>query len=298
MEKSHHRMIRWSIVAFIALNAVLFFIFITIQPPVPDAPQKNEVPVITQEQPTSTSPTIPFEALPTSTPEVLSKYIEVTDGCDSHFGGECLRVRSGPGTDFPTVAKLRNGMVLKVANVVEIEGRKWYQVVFDEWLRYPERITSDWFVVADYVTEIEIAEEHGTTTSEAEVSETTPKRIIVDRSEQQLRAYEGSTLFFEAPISTGLDLTPTPRGTFRVFKKLPSRYMQGPLPYLVDQQEYDLPGVPWNLYFTEQGAVIHGAYWHTNFGKQHSHGCVNLSPPNAQKLYTWADLGTEIIVRD
>lgn len=74
--------------------------------------------------------------------------------------------------------------------------------------------------------------------------------------------------------------------------------MQGPLPYLQSNQYYDLPGVPWNLYFTEQGAVIHGAYWHDSFGHPYSHGCVNLSPENAFKLYVWTPLGTPVIVRD
>lgn len=74
--------------------------------------------------------------------------------------------------------------------------------------------------------------------------------------------------------------------------------MQGPLPILADQQYYDLPGVPWNLYFTEQGAVIHGAYWHNSFGKPYSHGCVNMHTDEARKLYTWATLGTQVIVRD
>ena len=66
--------------------------------------------------------------------------------------------------------------------------------------------------------------------------------------------------------------------------------MQGPIPGLSDQY-YDLPGVPWNLYFTEYGAVIHGAYWHDNFGQPSSHGCVNLPIDEARKLYLWADVG-------
>lgn len=73
--------------------------------------------------------------------------------------------------------------------------------------------------------------------------------------------------------------------------------MQGPIPGITDQY-YDLPGVPWNLYFTYQGAAIHGTYWHKNFGKQSSHGCVNLTTEEAQKLYNWAGVGTFVIVQD
>jgi lipoprotein-anchoring transpeptidase ErfK/SrfK len=113
-----------------------------------------------------------------------------------------------------------------------------------------------------------------------------------------LYAFEGNELFLEVDISTGLELTPTPRGTFTIFKKTPSRYMQGPLPYLAQQKYYDLPGVPWNLYFTEEGAVIHGAYWHNSFGSRYSSGCVNVDPAIAYALYNWAELGTTVIVKD
>jgi lipoprotein-anchoring transpeptidase ErfK/SrfK len=123
----------------------------------------------------------------------------------------------------------------------------------------------------------------------------TKKRIVVDVSKETLSAYDGDTLFMQESISTGLDDTPTPFGTFSIYKKTPSRYMQGPIPGVSDQV-YDLPGVPWNLYFTVDGAVIHGAYWHNHFGEPWSHGCVNLSPQNAKKLYDWADVGIPVVV--
>ena len=228
--------------------------------------------------------------------EVLFEYVRVTDGCGPFYNGECLRVRSGPGTEFPVISRLRNDVVLKVGGKVEHDGVTWYKIVFDEWLRYPERLESDWYVAADYV---EVLHDEGdkTTWDDGEAT-ATKKKIIVDRSEQTLYAYDGEELFMEILISTGLELTPTPRGTFSVFKKTPSRYMQGPLPGLADQQVYDLPGVPWNLYFTHEGAVIHGAFWHTSFGRPYSHGCVNVPPKEARELYTWADLGTKVVVRD
>lgn len=228
--------------------------------------------------------------------KVLFEYVEVIDGCGPHFEGECLLVRTGPGTDFPVVYRLRNGIVLKVGGMVDREGERWYKIVFDEWLRYPERVNGDWYISSEYV-EI-LLDEGDRTIWENEYSTTSLKTITVDRSEQMLYAFDGNDLFMSTNISTGLELTPTPRGTFSIYKKTPSRYMQGPLPNLVDKQVYDLPGVPWNLYFTQGGAVIHGAYWHDSFGSQYSHGCVNLSPDDAKKLYNWAELGTKVIVQD
>lgn len=233
--------------------------------------------------------------------ESLPKYIKVIDGCGPHFEGECLHVRSGPGTDYPIQAQLRNGIVLKVEDKVTIDGMSWYKIIFDEWLRYPERIHGDWYVAGDFV---ELLSDEGIKTLWDEdyvvpdKQDTGEKKIIVSRSEQKLYAYEGEEIFMEEKISTGLELTPTPRGTFKVFRKTPTRYMQGPLPNLIDQQYYDLPGVPWNLYFTDGGAVIHGAYWHNSFGRKYSHGCVNMPPESAQKLYGWAELGTKVIIKD
>lgn len=226
---------------------------------------------------------------------VLFEYIEIVDSCSVHFEGECVNVRSGPGTDFPVVTRLRNHVILKVGSKVEREGHAWFQVVFDETLRYPERVKGDWYVAGEYAR---VVLDEGEKALESGSAATTTKRIVVNRSEQKLVAYDGDVLFLETPISTGLELTPTPRGTFTVFKKTPSRYMQGPLPDIPASDYYDLPGVPWNLYFTHEGAVIHGAYWHDSFGRKYSHGCVNLPPDTAKVLYDWADVGTTVKVED
>jgi lipoprotein-anchoring transpeptidase ErfK/SrfK len=50
------------------------------------------------------------------------------------------------------------------------------------------------------------------------------------------------------------------------------------------------------MYFTKDGAAIHGTYWHTSFGTPYSHGCINLPTDKAEKLYEWAPLGTKVVV--
>lgn len=225
----------------------------------------------------------------------LLTYVEVINGCGAYFNGACVNVRSGPGTSFPVVYQLRSGVVLRADGLpIEGEGRIWYKIIFDEWLRYPERVEGDWYVAADFLNTIE-----DVGVVEFRKGEPVPsqKKIVIDLSEQVLYAHDGSEIFMQEAVSTGLELTKTPRGSFTLFKKTPSRYMQGPLPD-VSEQYYDLPGVPWTMYFTGQGAAIHGAYWHENFGAQWSHGCVNLPPVQARKLYEWADVGTLVIVQD
>jgi hypothetical protein len=224
-----------------------------------------------------------------------SHYIEIIDVCDWTWTGQCVNVRGGPGTSFPIALRLRTGIVLKVeADTVEGEGRDWYKVIFDKNVRYPERVASDWYVAVDNDAVREFKDVGEVNLAPGE-KVTTDKRIVVSIGKQMLYAYDGDKLYMEQSISTGIELNPTPSGKFRIYRKTPSRYMQGPLPDVSDEY-YDLPGVPWDLYFSVDGAVIHGAYWHNDFGTPKSHGCVNQTPENAKKLYEWADIGTLVIV--
>lgn len=252
--------------------------------------------------PAAESPLVPSDTsniststeISASTTRVLFTYAEVIGSCGPYYQGICVNLRSNPSTSSPAVMKLRNGMVFKVKGSTTVNGMRWYQLSPDTSVRYPERITTDWYV---YEGGVRIFTDDGDHRLSGAIKTKTKKRIIVDRSEQMLYAFEGDTLFMKQSVSTGLELTPTPRGTFTVYAMTPSRYMQGPLPDVSDQY-YDLPGVPWNLYFTKEGAVIHGAYWHDKFGKNWSHGCVNLPPQKAKELYEWAELGVSVTVRD
>lgn len=114
------------------------------------------------------------------------------------------------------------------------------------------------------------------------------KRIDIDLSEQRLRYFHGE--FHEAGtflISSGLRHMPTPKGSFRVEKKLSLVHYRGP--------GYNYPNAKWNLRFKPK-YYIHGAYWHSNFGKPMSHGCVNSPYADMEKLYAFADEGTPIII--
>lgn len=219
-----------------------------------------------------------------------ASYIEIVGSCGAHFDGGCVSMRSGPGTKYSTVLALRDGVVLKTSGSVEADGRTWYKIAFDEWIRYPERLSKELYVASDYAKLMSVP-------IDVRTNATNTKRIVIDRSEQTLYAYEGDTLFMKEKVSTGLKGMETPRGNFSIYSKLPSRYMQGPLPGISDQ-EYDLPGVPWTMYFNADGAAIHGAYWHNNFGTKWSHGCVNLPIEKAEELYKWTPLGTKVLVQE
>jgi lipoprotein-anchoring transpeptidase ErfK/SrfK len=113
--------------------------------------------------------------------------------------------------------------------------------------------------------------------------------IDVDLSQQRLYAYAGDTLMNSFIVSTGTWQTPTVTGKFNVWVKLRSAAMSGP--------GYYLPDVPYVMYFYGSYG-LHGTYWHNNFGTPMSHGCVNLSIPDAEWLYNFSSVGTVVNVHD
>jgi len=51
---------------------------------------------------------------------------------------------------------------------------------------------------------------------------------------------------------------------------------------------YQLRDVPYIQYFAA-GYALHAAYWHDVFGKSRSHGCINLSPIDAHRVFMWTE---------
>jgi lipoprotein-anchoring transpeptidase ErfK/SrfK len=127
------------------------------------------------------------------------------------------------------------------------------------------------------------------------------KRIEVSIPEQLLFAYEGEQLVRECKISSGLHTnnlppgvlpTDTPAGYFHIQVKVPSKHM-GDGRLTSDILAYELPGVPWVSFFHKDGIAFHGTYWHDNFGRKMSHGCVNMRNEDAKWFYRWSQPSAE-----
>lgn len=124
------------------------------------------------------------------------------------------------------------------------------------------------------------------------ISELVPlddKRILINLQQQVMTAYEKNEPVFMSELASGLltgnkDLT-TPAGEFIINYKRPSRHMVHSDRTGANGDE--LYGVPWVSYFTETGIAFHGTYWHNNFTRPRSHGCINLPISAAQWVYRW-----------
>jgi lipoprotein-anchoring transpeptidase ErfK/SrfK len=113
--------------------------------------------------------------------------------------------------------------------------------------------------------------------------------LDVDLATQTLVAYQGRRPVFATLVSTGKGApgspNATPPGTYRVWAKLLASDMDN-LEDESAERYYRMEDVPYVQYFSK-GVGLHGAFWHRSFGQVRSHGCVNLAPLDAQRLFGW-----------
>ncbi len=103
-------------------------------------------------------------------------------------------------------------------------------------------------------------------------------RAVIDKSEQRMRVYDGDTLLYDWPASTGLMSSYTPTGTFHPIRFYPGTHASG---------KYG-KNMIWSVYYKGIRAV-HGVddpsdlaalgKWGTSMG------CTHLSPTNAKIFY-------------
>jgi lipoprotein-anchoring transpeptidase ErfK/SrfK len=112
---------------------------------------------------------------------------------------------------------------------------------------------------------------------------------IGNTATHRTQIYVGGKLRYDWPISSGRPGDATPNGSYLTIEKENPVEMKGP--------GYDL-SVPWSVRFTFSGDYYHDAYW--SVGQQGfqnvSHGCVNLSPANAETYYNLAIPGDPITI--
>jgi lipoprotein-anchoring transpeptidase ErfK/SrfK len=116
-----------------------------------------------------------------------------------------------------------------------------------------------------------------------------PLTVMVDTADHQMKVHRNGKLFAEWPISTGRPGDETPNGTYLTIEKANPVDMVGP--------GYNIE-VPWSVRFTWSGDYLHDAYW--SVGEQGftnvSHGCVNMSPEDAEIFYEMAVPGDPVTV--
>jgi lipoprotein-anchoring transpeptidase ErfK/SrfK len=153
---------------------------------------------------------------------------------------------------------------------------------------YDRQLTREYYAPGEHLRLIP-ADQYAPIATEVEPEK---KRIEIRLADQILTVYEADKAVREMKISSGLrgsTHTTTPTGTFHIQIKVAGVHM-GNGQLTTDPLAYELPGVPWVSYFeVANGVALHGAYWHNDFGRPRSHGCINLRPEDALWLYRWTN---------
>jgi len=131
------------------------------------------------------------------------------------------------------------------------------------------------------------------------------RRLFVYLDSQRMEAVENGKVVRTFKVSTGKSKTPTVTGSFYIYDRYRHKRMRSD----VGQGQpgfYEVEDVPYTQFFHKDYA-FHGAFWHNNFGRPASHGCVNMATKDQNKrwpnvsedagwLYSWGALGLPVTV--
>ncbi|MBM4357132.1 MAG: L,D-transpeptidase family protein [Deltaproteobacteria bacterium] len=119
------------------------------------------------------------------------------------------------------------------------------------------------------------------------------KWVDVNLTRKTLVAMLGDKPIYAALVSPGKSSSNrekdhrTKTGMFRIREKHIATTMDGDGTSGGDLP-YSIMDVPYVEYY-EGSYALHAAFWHNNFGREQSHGCVNLAPADAKWLFFWTE---------
>jgi hypothetical protein len=142
--------------------------------------------------------------------------------------------------------------------------------------------------------------------------------LDINIAEQTIVVFQGTRPIYATLISSGKESKikekdhRTPRGEWRIREKHITSKMDGDGTAAGDLP-YSIEDVPYVMYF-HRAYAVHAAFWHELYGNQRSHGCVNLAPLDAKRIFylteppipeglhgAWATkehLGSRVVVHD
>lgn len=133
----------------------------------------------------------------------------------------------------------------------------------------------------------------------------TDRRLFVYLDNQRVEAVENGKVIRTFRVSTGKSKTPTVTGSFYIYDRYRHKTMRSDVGR-GQRGYYEVKDVPYTQFFHKDYA-FHGAFWHNNFGRPASHGCINMATKDQNKrwpnvsedagwLYDWGALGLPVTV--
>lgn len=110
----------------------------------------------------------------------------------------------------------------------------------------------------------------------AVVEPTTPIVVAsIDKTSQEMTVFVDGVEKYRWPVSTGIPGYATPSGTFDASSMNKIWY----------SKQWDNAPMPHAVFFTKKGHAIHATNETKRLGRPASHGCVRLSPKNAETFF-------------
>ena len=128
--------------------------------------------------------------------------------------------------------------------------------------------------------------------------------VEVDLSDQSLHFYKSGEVALECSVVTGNTAKNhgTPTGVYKLNNKSKNIKLIGMPDPKTGKPEYETPVQRW-MPFVDNAIGLHDANWRSSFGGtiyryNGSHGCVNMPPSKALKLFDMISIGTPVIVHE
>jgi len=125
--------------------------------------------------------------------------------------------------------------------------------------------------------------------------------IVINRGQNLLSLYEGTTLWRQFRVATGQAAYPTPAGRFHIVVKWENPWWYPPAsPWAAG--ESPVPPGPGNplgtrwMGLSAPGVGIHGTPEPQSIGYSESHGCIRMLIPQAEWLFNHVDVGTTVFI--
>jgi lipoprotein-anchoring transpeptidase ErfK/SrfK len=127
--------------------------------------------------------------------------------------------------------------------------------------------------------------------------------IVIRRSSNELRYYEGTRLVQSFGVATGQSIYPTPTGQFSIvdmqlnpwWRPPDSAWAKGLKP--IPPGPGNPLGTRW-MGLNAPGVGIHGTPDDASIGYSASHGCIRMHIPDAEWLFEHVHVGTQVVITD
>lgn len=127
-------------------------------------------------------------------------------------------------------------------------------------------------------------------------------RVVANKADKTLYAYNGNKLVATYPTTVGSDATPSPHGTYKIVNKVKMPWYKATVDEAAGKKVYMLPpgpnnpvGVVW-MGLSKPSYGLHGSPKPEGISRQASHGCIRLTNWDVLEVYANIENGATVVL--